>query len=207
MSLETWLAFMVASWLISLSPGAGAVYAMSCGLNHGFARGCVGIIGLVLGIWTVLALVAIGLGALLAASAPAFRVVKWAGVAYLVWLGVRQWRATRGSLGIDPEAGARGLRSVVARGWAINATNPKGLLFILAVVPQFLDASRPLAPQYLAIGATLGLTDLVVMSGYTAIAARVLALLRKPRQVRLLNRGFGAMFVGAAALLAGFHRS
>ena len=207
MALETWLAFFVASWLISLSPGAGAVFAMSCGLQHGFARGYVGTVGLIAGIGTALAIVSVGMGAVLATSVTAFLVVKWVGVAYLVWLGVQQWRASAAPVQAEREGNGYSAKALIAKGWAINATNPKGILFMLAVVPQFVDLARPLLPQYLLIGATLAFTDLVVMAGYTALAARVLRLLRDPAHIRLTNRVFGALFVAAATLLAGFRRA
>ena len=88
MSLSTWLAFFVASWLISLSPGAGAISCMATGMRYGYVRGLWNIAGLQLGILFVLAIVAAGLGALLAASAVAFATIKWLGAAYLVWLGI-----------------------------------------------------------------------------------------------------------------------
>ena len=84
MNLSTWLAFFAAAWAISLSPGAGALAAMSAGLNHGFRRGYFTSLGLVLGIWTQLLVVGVGLGALVATSGAAFQAVKWGGVAYLV---------------------------------------------------------------------------------------------------------------------------
>ena len=93
MSLSLWLAFFIAAWAISFSPGPGAVAVMSASLNHGFARGCFATFGLILGFWTQLVVVAVGLGAVIATSALAFAVVKWLGVAYLVYLGIRQWRA------------------------------------------------------------------------------------------------------------------
>lgn len=207
MDLSTWLTFVVAAWAISLSPGAGAVAAMTAGLNHGFARGYVMTFGLVAGIWTQVLVVGVGLGALIAASATAFTLIKWLGVAYLVWLGIRQWRAPAEPLLADPgDNPSVSLRGLLLRGWAVNAVNPKGTVFLLAVVPQFIDPARPLGPQYLVIAATLGATDLVVMAGYTALAAKLLRLLRTPRQVRLLNRAFGSLFIGMGALLAGFKR-
>ena len=208
MELSTWLTFVVAAWLISLSPGAGAVAAMSAGLNHGFARGYVMSFGLILGIWTQVLVVGLGLGALIAASSLAFAVVKWLGVAYLVWLGLKQWRAPAAPM-VEAGAEAAGVsaRQLILRGWTINAVNPKGTVFLLAVVPQFLDLSRSLAPQYLVIAATLGFTDLVVMGGYTALAAKVLRLLKSPRQIKALNRTFGSLFMAAGALLALFKRA
>ncbi|MEF9997422.1 MAG: LysE family transporter [Burkholderiaceae bacterium] len=208
MELATWIAFFAACWAISLSPGAGAIAAMSSGLTYGFTRGYFTTFGLVLGIWTQVVVVGVGLGALIAASSLAFAVVKWAGVAYLVWLGVQQWRAPATPMvAADEAAPQRSRRALVARGWAINSLNPKGTIFLLAVVPQFLDLTHPLATQYVVIAATLGFTDLVVMAGYTALAARVLRLLRSPRQIRALNRVFGSLFVAAGTLLANFKRA
>ena len=210
MELSVWLTFFVASWAISISPGAGAVAAMSAGLNHGFARGYVMTAGLILGIWTQVLVVGFGLGALIAASSIAFAAVKWLGVAYLLWLGVQQWRAPARPLVADTAVANEtqaSAKTLILRGWAINAVNPKGTLFLLAVVPQFLDLSHPLGWQYLVIGATVGFTDLVVMAGYTALAAKVLHLLKSPAQMRLLNRVFGSLFVVAAVLLATFKRA
>jgi homoserine/homoserine lactone efflux protein len=210
MDLSVWIAFFAASWAISISPGAGAVAAMSAGLAHGFRRGYVMTAGLILGIWTQVLVVGLGLGALIATSALAFAVVKWAGVAYLLWLGLRQWRApVQALVPQDAQTGAPAAHwtSLVLRGWMVNAVNPKGTVFLLAVVPQFLDLSRPLPVQYLVIGATLGFTDLVVMGGYTALAARLLRLLRSARQMQALNRVFGALFMLVAMLLATFKRA
>jgi homoserine/homoserine lactone efflux protein len=208
MTFSTWLAFFAAAWAISISPGAGALAAMSAGLNHGFRRGYLTTIGLVLGIWTQLVVVGIGLGALVATSAAAFQAVKWCGVAYLVWLGVQQWRAPAQPLAVlQASAAAVSVRSMILRGWMINAVNPKGTVFLLAVVPQFLDLAQPLALQYLVIGLTLSFTDFVVMAGYTALAARVLGTLRSAAHMRAMNRVFGSLFVMAGAFLSLFKRA
>lgn len=208
MELSTWLAFFAASWAISISPGAGAVAAMSAGLNHGFQRGYITTLGLVLGIWTQIVVVGVGLGAVVAASGTAFLVIKWAGVAYLVWLGIQQWRAPAVPLVTLTEAEVQvPVRTMVVRAWVINALNPKGTVFLLAVVPQFLNLAQPLAPQYLIIAATLGFTDLVVMGGYTALAAKVLRALKSESHLKAMNRVFGALFVAAGTLLALFKRA
>ena len=208
MDFSVWLAFFAASWAISISPGAGAVAAMSAGLSHGFRRGYFMTMGLILGILTQVVLVSVGLGALIATSSLGFAIVKWAGVAYLVYLGVQQWRAPAKPLAAADDGTAQVTRrQLVLRGWGINAVNPKGTVFLLAVVPQFLDLQAPLAPQYVVIGATLAFTDLVVMGGYTALAARVLAALKSEGHIKMLNRVFGSLFVAAGALLATFKRS
>ena len=208
MSWQLWLAFFAAAWAISLSPGPGAIAVMSASLQHGFARGCFAIIGLVLGFWTQLVVVAAGVGAIIATSALAFAIVKWLGVAYLVYLGVRQWRAPPIALAAatrEHRATARRSR-IVVEAWLLNAVNPKGTAFMLAVVPQFLVTSRPLVPQYLAIGATLAFTDLVVNTGYAALASPLLCLLRSPGRGRAVQRVFGSLFIALGALLATFKR-
>jgi homoserine/homoserine lactone efflux protein len=209
MPLSLWLAFFVAAWAISLSPGPGAIAVMSASLNHGFARGSFATFGLILGFWTQLAVVAVGLGAVIATSALAFAVVKWLGVAYLVYLGVRQWRAPLLVLpsGSAPAAAPVPRRRIVAEAWLLNAVNPKGTAFMLAVVPQFLTPGEPLVPQYLVIGATLAFTDLVINLLYGALAARLLGLLRTPARRRAVNRVFGSLFVALGVLLATFKRA
>ncbi|MDO8450216.1 MAG: LysE family transporter [Rhodoferax sp.] len=208
MALSTWLAFFAASWAISISPGAGAIAAMSAGLNHGFRRGYFTTFGLILGIWTQVIVVAVGLGALVAASGTAFLVVKWLGVAYLIWLGIAQWRAPPTPMVANADKGAVVTRrSMILRAWMINAVNPKGTVFLLAVVPQFINLSQPLLPQYLIITATLTFTDLVVMAGYTVLASRVLGALKSPAHIRAMNRTFGGLFVLAGSLLAMFKRA
>ena len=122
-------------------------------------------------------------------------------------VGVSQWRASDRPLvaTTQPRILTRG--QLVLRGWAINAVNPKGTVFLLAVVPNFLDLSRPLAPQYLVIALSLSFTDLVVMGAYTALASRVLRALNEPHHVRWMNRSFGSLFIVAGSLLAGFRRA
>lgn len=208
MSMETWLAFLVACWIISLSPGAGAIASLSSGLSYGFGRGYWTAIGLQLGLLLQIAVVAAGVGALLATSEMAFRLIKWFGVGYLLFLAVRQWRSP--PVDMTSEADVRPLGkplALVFRGFLINASNPKAVVFMLAVLPQFLDTAAPMAQQYLVMAATMTGVDLIVMAGYTGLAARVLRLLRSPRQQRLLNRIFAGLFGGAAALLATVRRA
>jgi len=208
MELSTWLTFFAASWAISISPGPGAIASMSAGLNHGFRYGYVTIFGLILGIWTQLAVVGVGLGALMATSGTAFTVVKWLGVGYLVWLGIAQWRAPARPMVAASESGeVVTQRALILKAWMINVVNPKGTVFLLAVVPQFISLTQPLLPQYLIIGATLAFTDMVVMTGYTALAAKVLGALKEPAHIRAINRVFGSLFVLAGTLLALFKRA
>ncbi|HLV28714.1 MAG TPA: LysE family transporter [Burkholderiaceae bacterium] len=207
MSLSTWLAFFAASWAISFSPGPGAISAMASGLKYGFRRGYWTTVGLILGILIQFCVVAVGLGAILATSEVAFNVLKWLGAAYLVYLGWQQFRTDAAPVAVEsaPPTDFR-IHELVVRGCLVNITNPKGTVFLMAVVPQFLNPAAPLAPQYAIIAATLCFTDLVAMGCYTTLAARVLRLLRTPRSIRWVNRTFGALFILAGTVLATFSR-
>ncbi|MCO6055854.1 homoserine/homoserine lactone efflux protein [Pseudomonas sp. MOB-449] len=208
MALQTWLAFLVACWVISLSPGAGAIASMSSGLQYGFLRGYWNALGLQIGLALQIAIVAAGVGAILATSAVAFSLIKWFGVAYLVYLAVKQWRALPSDMSNDSAERPIGRPlTLVLRGFLVNFSNPKAIVFMLAVLPQFIDPHAPLVEQYLVMGVTMITVDLIVMAGYTGLAARVLRLLRTPRQQRVMNRSFAALFVGAAALLATVRRA
>jgi homoserine/homoserine lactone efflux protein len=208
MALDTWLGFFAACWVISLSPGAGAIASMSCGLQYGFWRGYWNALGLQIALAAQIAIVAAGVGAVLATSALAFTLIKWFGVAYLIYLGVKQWRALPTDMSDDPAIRPIGKPlSLVLRGFLVNISNPKALVFMLAILPQFIDPTAPLLAQYLTIGVTMVCVDMIVMAGYTGLASRVLRLLKTPKQQRRMNRTFAGLFVGAASFLATLHRA
>jgi homoserine/homoserine lactone efflux protein len=203
MAWQVWLTFVGAAIAIAVSPGAGAIQSMATGLTHGVRRGHWSILGLEVGLMLQLTMVAIGLGAVVANSIIAFNIIKWAGVAYLIYLAVRQWRTAtidlREQIGRATDGGRLAL---VVRGFLVNATNPKGLVFFLAVLPQFVVPTAPLLPQYLAIGATMVAVDLVVMGLYTALAARLLTWMHTPRRQTTVNRVFSGLFAAAAVVLS-----
>ena len=130
MSWHVWLAFFGASWVISLSPGAGAIASMSSGLAVGLRRGYWNILGLQLGLLLQIGIVAAGVGAILANSTAAFSIIKWLGVAYLVYLGVRQWRSAPSEITTDSEAARRSGPMMMVRGFLVNASNPKAVVFM-----------------------------------------------------------------------------
>jgi homoserine/homoserine lactone efflux protein len=130
MAWEVWLTFFGAAIAIAVSPGAGAIQSMATGLKHGVRRGYWSILGLEVGLMLQLTLVAIGLGAAVANSILVFNIIKWIGVVYLVYLAVRQWRTAtvdlREQIGMAVDGGRVAL---LVRGFLVNATNPKGLVF------------------------------------------------------------------------------
>lgn len=206
MQWDVWLAFVGAAIAISVSPGAGAIQSMATGLSHGLRRGAWSIAGLQIGLMLQLAVVAIGLGAAVAKSALAFTVIKWTGVLYLIYLAVRQWRTSADDLtetvDIESDTDPSGRFALLVRGLLVNLTNPKGVVFLLAVLPQFIAPARPLLPQYLIIAATMLVVDVVVMAAYTGLASRLLGWLRTPRQQVALNRTMSGLFAVAAVVLS-----
>lgn len=207
MSWTMWLAFLAAALVIAVSPGPGAVLSMSTGLRYGYAAALRAIAGLQIALLLQLGVVALGLGAVLATSETAFAVVKFAGAAYLIWLGVQKWRSPPEPIGGDGEGlRVQSRRQLYAQGILVNLTNPKAIVFIAALVPQFIVPDQPQWPQFAIIGATMVAVDMMVMSCYALLATRFRPLLRNPRLLRLQNRIFGGLFVGAGALLAGSSR-
>ncbi|RJG06512.1 threonine transporter RhtB [Noviherbaspirillum cavernae] len=208
MKIDIWGTCFLASWIFSLSPGAGSVFSMTNGLNHGFRRGYFGVLGLVLGLWTVFLAVVVGLGAIIQASPMTFNILKWAGVAYLFYLGFDQWRSKGSPIKINQDQREKvGLGTLIFKGWGLNVINPKGYIFMLAVIPQFIDYRTPMPMQYLLIALTFAFTDLVVMAGYTGLAAKALGYLKTEAQMSMLNKIFGFLFMAAAAILATFHQA
>ena len=204
MTLTTWLGFLLAAIVIAVSPGPGAVISMSTGVRHGYRAAFTAILGLQLALLIQLLVVALGLGALLAASDAAFSLVKFLGAAYLIWLGIQKWRAP--VVPVDANVPPVRRKGLFLQGLLVNLTNPKAIIFIGALVPQFIDPELPQAVQYGLIAATLCLTDMLVMSGYALAAAHLGRWLHDPRSIRLQNRFFGSLFVSAGAFLAASSR-
>lgn len=206
MAFDLWLAFFTACWVISLSPGAGAIASMSSGLQFGFLRGYWNVIGLQLALAVQILIVAAGVGAVLTASALAFNLIKWFGVAYLVYLAIKQWQQRPTTITTAQQQPQVDPLAMIMKGFLVNISNPKAIVFMLAVLPQFIDPAQALIPQYGIMMLTMITVDMIVMAGYTCLAVKVLLFLRTPRQQRILNRSFASLFLGAASLLSFVHR-
>ena len=208
MTFDTWLAFFVAAWLICLSPGPGVLSTVTAGLRYGFRQALWNIAGLQAGALVILMIVGVGLGAVLAASPIAFTTIKLFGALYLIWLGIGQWRSEAAPIKA-PDASAVAIethvpRTLFLRGLLVNTTNPKGILFTLSVLPQFIDPKAPQLGQYLTVALTMLFTDVCSMTGYTALGVKALQLMRNPEAIRWINRGFGTLFIVAGVALALF---
>lgn len=202
MDFQTWLAFFAASCLIAVSPGSGAVLSMSHGLSYGVRKTGATILGLQLGLLLILLIAGAGVGSLLLASEVAFSVVKVLGACYLIYVGFAQWRAgDKSPVQGDESESAGTWQKRCLTGFLTNATNPKGIIFMVAVLPQFIDPTHPLGPQLAILAATMCGVDLVVMHGYALLASRMQGLFRNARAVRWQNRFFGGVLVAVGTAL------
>jgi len=198
------LLFIAAGWLLNLTPGPDVLYIVSNSLRGGARAGMVAALGIFAGCFVHVAIATVGLGALLAASAMAFTVVKFIGAAYLLWMGVRLLRAS--TPGWTPEAAPAepDLRRVFRRGFLTNVLNPKVALFFLAFLPQFIapDASHKTL-AFLALGVLFSVNALPVTLGYAWLAAWAadrVSLVR--RAMHWLDRAAGVLFIGFGLKLA-----
>ena len=204
MPFATWITFVIAGALIAVSPGSGAVLSMSHGLAYGVRKASATVLGLQLGLLLVFAIAGAGVGSLLLASELAFNIVKTVGALYLIYLGVAQWRArvqvSAGSAESPAPPAHPSFRKRVGTGFLTNATNPKGIIFMVAVLPQFISNQLPLLPQLAILGLTMVTIDTIVMHGYAFLAASMQRFFRDAAALRKQNRFFGAvlMLMGGA---------
>lgn len=200
MSIEIWIALLGTALLISLSPGASAATAMGAGLTYGTREACWSTLGLVCGYGIQILVVSLGLGGLIATSPKLFALIKWIGVAYLVWLGIRFW-CQRHTGEVESLAYAPRY-SRFLQGLLVNLTNPKGLLFLLALIPQFLDPNTPQLPQLIIISTTLMGAEACIMTGYSGLAARLRQRLSHPLAVLWQQRLAGSALITAGLVLS-----
>jgi homoserine/homoserine lactone efflux protein len=202
-----WLALAGAGVLVSFTPGAGAINTMSNSLTSGFRRTIWGILGQQAALVIHVMIVALGVGVLVASSPVAFNAIRYAGAAYLVYLGIRQF-LSKPDLDQENVAALRNepAWSMFRRGLWVNLLNPKAIVFFLAFMPQFIRPEQPLLPQYLVLTATVVVIDILVMWFFFALAAKWFQrFTHNARGQRILSRIFGALFVAVGILLALIH--
>ena len=202
------LVFIAAGWLLNLTPGPDVLFIVNNALKSGVRAGMVAALGIVSGCFVHVFAAAFGVGALLATSATAFTVLKWAGAAYLVWMGAKLLLARGGAESrlaqVVQDPSPVDLRSIYQRGFLTNVLNPKVALFFLAFVPQFIahDAPNKLA-AFLLLGLLFGVNSLPINFGYAWMAAKAAKRwVTVPRAMHWMDRAAGLMFVGFGIKLA-----
>jgi threonine/homoserine/homoserine lactone efflux protein len=209
MSFEHWFAFAAASAVLLAIPGPTILLVISYALGHGRKIAGATVAGVALGDFTAMTASMLGLGALLATSAAVFTVLKWIGAAYLVWLGIKLWRAPVGNDSgstVETSPAERPLR-IFIHTYAVTALNPKSILFFVAFLPQFLDLSRPLFAQMAIFETTFLILATINAALYAWLAAAAGSTIRKPNVRRIVNRLGGSLLIGAGFLTAGLKRA
>jgi threonine/homoserine/homoserine lactone efflux protein len=196
MPLELWLAFTAATIVLLLIPGPTVLLVVSYALGQGWRTALPMAVGVALGDFTAMTLSMLGVGALLAASAGVFTVLKWIGAGYLVWLGIKLWRAG-GALSAEPRRTGASAAKMLGHAWLVTALNPKGLTFFVAFLPQFLSAEADFLTQMAVMEATFLTLAFVNALGYAAVAARAGRLVTSPRAVGIVNKVGGSCLIGA----------
>lgn len=198
MDLTLWLAFVATAIAMLVIPGPTILLVIGQSLGGGARNALPLAAGVALGDLTAMSLSLAGLGALLAASAAAFTALKWIGAAYLVWLGVKLWRAPVAADAAPPLDARRAMRDA----YVVTALNPKSIVFFVAFVPQFLDPARPFVTQAAVLVATFVALAALNALAYATLAARLSGAVRRPGLRRWLNRAGGTVLVGAGVAVA-----
>ena len=206
MTLETYLAYLVATIVVLVIPGPTIMLVVSCSLTQGKRAALPLALGVGLGDLVAMAASMAGLGALLATSASLFTVLKWVGALYLIYLGIKTWRA-KPELGeamarMQPEK----RRTNIFRAFTVTATNPKSIAFFCAFVPQFINQAAPALPQVLIMGATFVILAVVNAVMYALLAVRARKAVANPRAMKLVNRVGGTALIGAGLVTAALRR-
>ena len=198
MSLELFLLYLATWSLVALTPGPAVMCAMSQATRHGFRASLAGIIGTQVGNFVFFLCTALGLATLLRTATTAFEALRILGAIYLCYLGVRAIRASfrrASATMVEPAIAPPAHRSLFLQGLAIQLTNPKALLFVSALLPQFIEPDRPLLLQLSILLAVTVVVDLVVLSSYALLAERGAQSFRSTRFACWLERVFGAALV------------
>lgn len=208
MSIETWLAFAAASCIMLAIPGPTILLVISYALGHGRKTALATVTGVTLGDFTAMTASLAGLGALLATSAMLFTVLKLIGAAYLMFLGIKLWRApiVTGPLGDNDNLPEEKPLKIMMHAYVVTALNPKSIIFFIAFVPQFLDMSKPFLPQTLILEATFLTLAALNSLIYVFVADMARGFIRKASVQRAVNRTGGTLLIAAGAVTAGYRR-
>jgi len=206
MTLTTICLYIVTCFAVTVTPGPTMLLALANGTSRNWRVAGMGILGAALSDLLLIGAVSIGLGALLATSEAIFSTVKWVGVLYLVWLAVQLWLSHPAALKTDISTSSATATKAFSRSLLVSLSNPKGLLFFSAFLPQFINTGEPQAFQYLILALLTAALDIVVMACYAtggAQAARFLTV----KGLRQLNRAGASALVSLALFLALYRRS
>lgn len=207
MPLEIYTPYIVATMLILIIPGPTIILVISQAVAHGRRSVLPLVFGVVLGDFTAMTLSLLGLGALMTASAALFTLFKWIGAIYLVFLGIRHWRAgaKKEAVQLAPQTASN--RSLFRSSFLVTALNPKSIAFFVAFLPQFITPSSPAFGQILILGGTFLFLALVNAALYAVFAGQLREVIKRAKVRRWLHRCGGTALIGAGIITAGMRRS
>lgn len=209
MSFEQWMTFAAASAVLLAIPGPTILLVISYALGHGRKAAGATVGGVALGDFTAMTASMLGLGALLATSATLFVALKWIGATYLIYLGVKLWRAPVTAQDVTAEVGMpkeKPLR-IFLHTYVVTALNPKSIIFFVAFLPQFLNTAQPVLTQMVIFETTFLVLAVLNAGFYALLASMARKSIRKPNVQRVVNRVGGSLMIGAGALAAGWKRA
>jgi threonine/homoserine/homoserine lactone efflux protein len=196
MTWETWAAFSAASALLMIIPGPTILLVISYALGQGWRSALPMAIGVAMGDFTAMTLSMLGLGALLVTSATIFAILKWLGAAYMVWLGIKLWRAG-GSMNAQPRGDGTSRARMLGHAWLVTALNPKSIIFFVAFLPQFLNPKGDFFAQMAIFEITFLVLAFTNALGYALAASRARAAIRNDRMISIANKAGGTLLIGA----------
>lgn len=206
MEFNVWLTMFLAAIAISVSPGAGAVVSMNYGLKYGLKKSYPAIFGLQVGYLIQTFIVVIGLGAIIAKSVLIFTIIKWIGVAYLLYLGLGKIFEKAQLVDDEEHLNSYSAKKAFLNSSLINLTNIKATVFLVAFIPQFINPNESIFLQYIIIGATLSVVDIFVMTGYSSMASKLKFLLKDVKAIKIQNRITGSLLILAAIFMSNAKR-
>ncbi|MEO1198211.1 MAG: LysE family translocator [Pseudomonadota bacterium] len=202
MTFETWIAFTLAAGILLLIPGPTVLLVVGYALGRGKQTAWATVPGVVLGDFVAMTASLAGLGAILLTSATLFTMLKWLGAAYLIWLGIKLWRSA-GRLGdIDAIDDRKDRLKMFGHAFAVTTLNPKSIVFFIAFLPQFIDPTAPVLPQFIVMEITFLTLALANTTAFAMLAGSARETIKQPAVLRTANRIGGSLLIGAGALVA-----
>ena len=202
MSIELWIAFVIASSVLLAVPGPTVMLVVSYALGRGKQTGWATVPGVTLGDFTAMTASLLGAGAVLAASATLFTILKLVGAAYLIWLGIGLWRAEPELANLEDTSSGTSNSSMFWNAYVVTALNPKSIVFFVAFVPQFVDPSAAVLPQFVILEATFLFLAALGAAIWAILAGNLRDRFRRPDTLRKVNRAGAGFLIGAGVLTA-----
>ncbi len=207
MSLEIWLSFLLACAAIQVMPGPVVLLVASYALGGGRSTGWATIPGVTLGDFTAMTISLAGAGAVLATSATLFTALKIAGAVYLMWLGIKMWRSKPALDDVQNTKGSKSNFSMFCNAYFVTALNPKSIVFFVAFVPQFVDTTAPVVPQFVILEITFLITATIAVVIWAALAGSLRTRFKRAATLKSVNRIGGSFLIGAGLLTAAIRKT